>query len=974
MYRLGHFLLDPQKQNLLAQDKHVHLSRRPYQVLLYLVENRDRLVSRNELLEQFWEGREVYDQTLSKAVSAVRKALGEPREQELFIETRWAAGYRYVGPFEDLRQGRSKELLASKEEIFPDDAFPSQSVPMALPGASSVTNLAQTHSSSISFGSFGRAGLARALAMVVLLAVLGLAIWKHNFLNGSASTANASALETKTQVRPSVAVFVFKNVSERKGEEWYGGALAEMLSTELGADGRVRALPGESIARATRELNVGRKLGLAPESLSAVRQNLGADYAVTGAYTVVDVGRDDSARRLRLDICVQDTKSGETVTTFANKADIRQLFDVAATTGSQLIRALHLPGIEPGAEELARAALPANPVATRRYMEGLEELRKQDLLSARETLQIAVQADPDFPLAHLALADTWQSLGYEQNEKDETGKAFQLSSHLSRELQLYVQARHFCAERNWDKSIATYQTLVELYPDNMEYGLQLAGAQTAAGNPQDAKNTIGTLRGSSSQSAEDPRLDMAEATADRALSNFRDSALAAGRAAEKARARKAPLLYARARALQASALTDVDYREAIRLSEEARAICQEFQDFGCLANVYRRLGNLKVDSDPKGAETNLREALRLARQLGNRVEEGNDLNSMAVLLSNRGRLREARGIYEELLNRAKEENSAWGKQMVLNNLGEVQMREGKLTEALASEQEALGIARQIGLKAGAGDELLDIAEIFELQGDLSAAEANNSEALAIFEGITSTEGRAVAHTGLGNVARFRGNLVAAREHYQQAIKLLSTRDESSELATTRLGLARLDRDEGRASEAVALTISAADEFHRLNRAADEARARAFLATMYAGAGDLVSAKEQMVKSTELIRGSESVINALEVGLAEARVSAVTAGSSNSNELMARARQLHALSVRAKEAGLFSLQLQAELASIEAQLHGGHPPASQSSLENLERIAKQSGFLEISRQVSALRGNSSAQLTPMCCGISNPQQK
>lgn len=975
MYRLGHFFLDPQKQSLLAQDKHVHLSRKPYQVLLYLVENRDRLVSRNELLEQFWEGREVYDQTLSKAVGAVRKALGEPREQELFIETRWASGYRYVGPFEDLRAGGSKESVSAKEKLQPADTVPSQSVAIPVLGGSIETKLGQAQRSSAAFSSFRPVRFSSAVVLIALLGGSGLAIWKHNIiLNGSASTAKASALETRRQARPSVAVFDFKNMSERKGEEWMGGALAEMVSTELGADGRLRALPGETIARATKELNLGRKLGLAPKSLSAVRQNLGADYVVTGAYTVVDTGREGSSRQLRLDICVQDTKSGETVTSFANNADLHQLFDVAASAGSQMIRALQLPGIEPNSEELARAALPANPAATRMYMEGLEELRKQDLLSARNSLQKAVQEEPEFPLAHLALADAWQRLGYEQNEKDEIGKAFQRSSRLSRELQLYVQARHFTAERNWDKSIETYQTLVELYPDNIEYGLQLTGTQTAAGKPQEAKTTIASLRGNGQQPAEDPRLDMEEATAERALSNFRDSALAAGRAAEKARGRKAPLLYARARALQASALSDVDYEEAIRLSEEARGICQEYQDLGCLANVYRRLGNLKVDSDPNGAETNLREALRLARQLGNRVEEGNDLNSMGVLLCNRGRLREAGGIYEELLKRAKEENSAWGKQMVLNNLGEVQMREGKLTEALGSEQEALGIARQIGIKAGAGDELLDIAEIFELQGELGAAEANHSEALAIFERIASTEGRAVAHTGLGNVARFRGNQVAARDHYQQAIELLGTRADSSELATTRLALARLEREEGRSYEAVALAISAADEYHRVNRTADEASARAFLATLYAEGGNVARAKEQTAKSTELIRGSESVINTLEVEIAEARVRSFTAGTANSNEVLARARQLHALSVRAKNAGLIALQLQAELAAIEVQLHGGHPPASQSSLENLERIAKQNGFLQISRQVSALRGNSSAQMTPMCCGLPNPQQK
>ena len=59
------------------------------------------MVYREELLERFWDGKEVYDQSLSKAVGSIRKALGEPQGSE-FIETRWGLGYRYVGPFQEL--------------------------------------------------------------------------------------------------------------------------------------------------------------------------------------------------------------------------------------------------------------------------------------------------------------------------------------------------------------------------------------------------------------------------------------------------------------------------------------------------------------------------------------------------------------------------------------------------------------------------------------------------------------------------------------------------------------------------------------------------------------------------------------------------------------------------------------------------------------------------------------------------------
>jgi DNA-binding winged helix-turn-helix (wHTH) protein len=78
----------------------VHLANRPFQVLQYLVAHRDRLVRRSELLEQFWDGRDVYEDALTRCMSTVRTALGDHGNPPRYIETRWAEGYRYVGPCE----------------------------------------------------------------------------------------------------------------------------------------------------------------------------------------------------------------------------------------------------------------------------------------------------------------------------------------------------------------------------------------------------------------------------------------------------------------------------------------------------------------------------------------------------------------------------------------------------------------------------------------------------------------------------------------------------------------------------------------------------------------------------------------------------------------------------------------------------------------------------------------------------------
>ncbi len=99
MYVLGSTYLDTEKQLLVTADQTVALQRKPYLVLLHLIENRHRMITREELLERFWGGQEVYDQSVSKAIGSIRKAFGETATSSQFIETRWGSGYRYVGPF-----------------------------------------------------------------------------------------------------------------------------------------------------------------------------------------------------------------------------------------------------------------------------------------------------------------------------------------------------------------------------------------------------------------------------------------------------------------------------------------------------------------------------------------------------------------------------------------------------------------------------------------------------------------------------------------------------------------------------------------------------------------------------------------------------------------------------------------------------------------------------------------------------------
>src|ERR1700704_3374043 len=91
------FDLHAELRTLRREGAEVHLAKRPFDVLLCLIENRERVVSREELLNRFWGGHEVYDDGLRKCIGAIRTALDDAGKSPRFIETRRGSGFRFIG-------------------------------------------------------------------------------------------------------------------------------------------------------------------------------------------------------------------------------------------------------------------------------------------------------------------------------------------------------------------------------------------------------------------------------------------------------------------------------------------------------------------------------------------------------------------------------------------------------------------------------------------------------------------------------------------------------------------------------------------------------------------------------------------------------------------------------------------------------------------------------------------------------------
>jgi DNA-binding winged helix-turn-helix (wHTH) protein len=98
IFQFGEFRLDPLDRTLRRQETAVPLHRRAFDVLLYLVQNPGRVVSKDELLKNVWPDTFVDENNLTQSISVLRKALDQRAGEASYITTLPGRGYQFVVP------------------------------------------------------------------------------------------------------------------------------------------------------------------------------------------------------------------------------------------------------------------------------------------------------------------------------------------------------------------------------------------------------------------------------------------------------------------------------------------------------------------------------------------------------------------------------------------------------------------------------------------------------------------------------------------------------------------------------------------------------------------------------------------------------------------------------------------------------------------------------------------------------------
>ena len=824
-----------------------------------------------------------------------------------------------------------------------------------------------------------RVGIAVA-AILVLGIGAGIAFRRLVPRESSPSTSTQPA-PAAVNTRRAVAVLGFKNLSGQPAVAWMSTALAEMLTTELAAGEQLRTIPGENVARMKSDLDLADADTFASDTLARIDASLGSDIVVFGSYAMV-------GGTIRFDVRMQDTDAGETIAAVAETGGEGELFEIVSRIGSRLRERLGVTALSAAEAASVQASLPSNPAAARLYAEGLAKLRLYDAQAARTLLEQAVAADPKLSLAHSALALAWSALGYDERARQSAKSAYELSSSLPREDRMWVQGRYHDAMSEHEEAIKTYQALYSFFPDNLEYGLQLASAQTNAGKGQDALETIGSLRRLLAPVKDDPRIDWAEATAASSLTDFKRQQVAAARAVEKGRQLGARLLIANALLTEGNAWQELgEPPKAIAAAEEARQIYAAAGDRGGESRALRAAGiALRSQGDLAGARAMYERGLAVAREIGDQSTTAGLLNNIANVLRQQGSLEEAQKTYGESLAISREIGDRSAVALVLNNSAILHRVRGNVAEAKKNYLESLAIRRDIGEKASAAATLNNLANLMSDEGDLSGAMKVYEETLATAEELGDKRGSAMARYNMGEMERLQGNLPRSRTLLDQSLELRRSIEDKGAVARSlasiglvqaaqgrlpearktydealalqkevgdKVGIARvqyflgtLTLHEGRPAEAQASLREAAAQFRELKAPDDEAATLGVLARAFLAEQKNRDAERASQEALLLVRSSRNRVSILEVGLATARVEAAT------GKRAAAAARLTRLLIDAK--GYLGHELEANLALGEIEIASGQTAQGRSRLQTVEQQARAKGLLLIANQAAARR--------------------
>ena len=424
----GEYQLDTETRTLQREGRRIPVQSKAFDLLAYLIERRERVVSSDELLDALWPGLHVTPAALSTAVQKARQAVGDDGEHQAVLQTEHGKGFRFVSEVIDLSVPEADPSVPKTGLPVPETAQPTQEAAQPKP-ASFRKRIAAV------------AGIAALLLVVAL-------IW-------------LSQRQTTDRIPGhSLAVLPFANMSADADQEYFADGISEELLNTLVRFEGLRVV-GRTSSFSFRDSDA---------DLKTIGERLGVDVILEGSVRT-------AGDRVRITAQLVDANDGFHRWSETYDRELTDIFAIQTEIATAIADALR---VSLSSEERVRVATPPtqNLAAYQAYLLGKQRVAKWNtatLAEAVDYFQQAIELDPSFALAYVGLADgyLWQASisGLPRDEmtakaKAAIDKAIALDDQLGEAYTQLAGVKHY--RDDFEGSEAAYRRALELSPNDAQ--------------------------------------------------------------------------------------------------------------------------------------------------------------------------------------------------------------------------------------------------------------------------------------------------------------------------------------------------------------------------------------------------------------------------------------------------------------------------------------------------------------------------
>jgi eukaryotic-like serine/threonine-protein kinase len=428
-YEFGNFRCDPREHLLVCDGKPLSLSPKSFEILVTLIQNNGRLLTKDELMQQVWPDSFVEEANLTVNISALRKVLGETPGGLQYIETVPKWGYRFVAPVRECR----------------DDG--KLSPPIQAPSVAQVEPLPGVVPAPISRPRTRRWWPVAAVALVA--ATVGVLV----------SSRSAKLTEKDT--------VVLADIANTAGDPVFDGALRQGLSAQLEQSPFLNLLSDERIAQLLSLMAQPKDSRLTHDLAREVCQRTASAAVLDGA--IAQVGT-QYLLTLKAVNCLTGDSLGSTEAQATDKNHVLDaLGKVASEIRSQLGESLaSVQKYDAPAENVTTSSLEA----LKAYSLGYQAMVvKSDYTGAIPLFQRAISLDPKFAMAYARMGTSYADLNETVHSAESVRRAYELRERVSEREKFYIASHYeMFVTGNLEAARKVYELSAQTYPRDTRLG------------------------------------------------------------------------------------------------------------------------------------------------------------------------------------------------------------------------------------------------------------------------------------------------------------------------------------------------------------------------------------------------------------------------------------------------------------------------------------------------------------------------